>query len=195
MKKDSKEDISEKKNIVDKLSKIPSWIIILLLKYWAAAAAIFFSVISSDGLNLGDNKETTSGQVFAVDIAIIVLIGLFLALFMNYIVRPSVRMMYNRKNKVYRYNMINVKGFLSFVLALGYNMILSIIIYFVVYFLGIHGLIFNPFGMTNYGIEPFSYALYYIIVDFIFLFIKDAILDTIARVKYKRESQGVEEDV
>ncbi|MBD5390458.1 hypothetical protein HDR67_00380 [bacterium] len=195
MKKDSKEDISEKKNIVDKLSKIPSWIIILLLKYWAAAAAIFFSVISSDGINLGNNKETTSGQVFAIDMALIILIGLFLALFMNYIVRPSVRMMYNRKNKVYRYNMINIKGFLSFVLALGYNMVLSIIIYFIVYFLGLHKLIFNPFGMTNYGIEPFSYALYYIIVDFIFLFIKDAILDTIARVKYKKESQGVEEDV
>lgn len=195
MKKDSKEDISEKKNIVDKLSKIPSWIIILLLKYWAAAAAIFFSVISSDGINLGNNKETTSGQVFAIDMALIILIGLFLALFMNYIVRPSVRMMYNRKNKVYRYNMINIKGFLSFVLALGYNMVLSLIIYFIVYFLGLHKLIFNPFGMTNYGIEPFSYALYYIIVDFIFLFIKDAILDTIARVKYKKESQGVEEDV
>ena len=26
---------------VDKLSKIPSWLIILVLKYWAAAAAVF----------------------------------------------------------------------------------------------------------------------------------------------------------
>ena len=30
---------------VDKLSKFPSWLIFLLLKYWAAAAAVFFSVI------------------------------------------------------------------------------------------------------------------------------------------------------
>ncbi|MCM1130490.1 MAG: hypothetical protein NC310_02535 [Roseburia sp.] len=195
MKKNRKKDISEKTNMADKISKIPSWLIILLLKYWAAAAAIFFSVISCDGLNLGENKEVTGEQVFAIDIAIIILIGLFLALFSNYIVRPSVRMMYNRKNKVYRYNMINFKGFISFPIALAYNFLLSFILYFIVYFLGIHGLILNPFGMTNYGIEPFSYALFYIIVDFIFLFIKDTILDIKERVKYKRESRGVEEDV
>ena len=195
MKKNSKEDISEKKNMADKFSKIPSWLIILLLKYWAAAAAIFFSVISCDGLNLGQNNEVTGEQVFAIDIAIIILIGLFLALFSNYIVRPSVRMMYNRKNRVYRYNMINFKGFISFPIALAYNFLLSLILYFIVYFLGMHGLILNPFGMTNYGIEPFSYAFFYVVVDFIFLFIKDASLDIKERVKYRRNSKGEIKDV
>lgn len=197
MKKDSKEDISGKTNITDKLSKIPSWIIILLLKYWAAAAAIFFSVIGGIdiGLNFDTIQDATAGQIFAQDITLIVMIGLFLALFTNYMVRPTVRMMYNRKNKVYRYNMINMKGFISFPIALVYNLSISIMLYFIIYFLGIHGLILNPFGMTNYGIEPFSYALFYISIDFIFLFIKDLILDIRARVKYKKESQGVEENV
>lgn len=197
MKKNSKEDISGKTNITDKLSKIPSWIIILLLKYWAAAAAIFFSVIGGVdiGLNFDTIKDATAGEIFAQDISLIVLIGLFLGLFTNYLVRPTVRMMNNRKNRAYRYNMINVKGFISFPISLVYNMTISIMLYFVIYFLGMHGLILNPFGMTNYGIEPFSYALYYIIVDFVFLFIKDSILDIRARIKYKRESQGVESDV
>ncbi|MDE7161887.1 MAG: hypothetical protein K2N65_03905, partial [Anaeroplasmataceae bacterium] len=109
MKKDSKEDISGKTNIMDKLSKFPSWIIILLLKYWAAAAAIFFSVIGGVdiGLNLDSVKESTAGEIFAQDFSLVILIGLFLGLFTYYLVRPTVRMMYNRKNRAYRYNMIN----------------------------------------------------------------------------------------
>ena len=36
----SNEDINPYE--LDKLSKVPSWLIILILKYWAAAAAVFF---------------------------------------------------------------------------------------------------------------------------------------------------------
>ncbi|MDE6584476.1 MAG: hypothetical protein K2K15_03650, partial [Anaeroplasmataceae bacterium] len=35
---------------VDKLSRIPSWIILLILKYWAAAAAVFFMAIGGIGI-------------------------------------------------------------------------------------------------------------------------------------------------
>lgn len=167
---------------VDKLSKVPSWLVILLLKYWAAAAAIFFGTMDSN-INVEDGETA-----FATDFALIVIIALFLSLFSNYIVRPVVRMMYNKRNNTYRYNMINVKGILSFVLALLYNFVLSIILYFVVVFMGIHGWIFNPFGSTSYGIEPFSYGLFYIVVDFVFLFIKNLIIYIVTRIKYKKQS-------
>ena len=36
---------------VDKLSKIPSWLVIIFIKYWAAAAAVFFMAIG--GLDIG----------------------------------------------------------------------------------------------------------------------------------------------
>lgn len=43
MKTRGKQDIKETNPYkVDKLSRIPSWLIILVLKYWAAAAAVFF---------------------------------------------------------------------------------------------------------------------------------------------------------
>lgn len=195
MKNKVKDEIQDERPYkVDKLSKIPPWIIILLLKYWAAAAAVFFSAIG--GIDIGLSFDNAEEVPFNQDIVLIVIIGTILSLFMNYIIRPTVRMMNNKKNNVYRYNMINIKGFLSFVLALFYNMLLSIILYFIVYFMGMHGWIWNPMGGTNYGIEPFSYALFYIIVDFIFLFIKDVIVDTRVKIKYKKQAtEVIEEDV
>lgn len=174
---------------VDKLSKIPSWLIILLLKYWAAAAAIFFSIIG--GLDIGidiGSAETDSVSAAITSIELIILIALFMALFINYLVRPVIRMMYNKRNNTYRYNMVNFKGFFSFVVCLIYHLVLSIILFFITVFLAEHHLILDLFGTTGgAGIEPFTYALCYIIVDFIFLFIKNVISDCIVRHNYKKQ--------
>ena len=48
---------------VDKLSKIPSWIIIAILKYWAAAAAVFFILIG--GLDIGIDFSQIEDQAHA----------------------------------------------------------------------------------------------------------------------------------
>lgn len=178
---------------IDKLSKIPSWLIILFLKYWAAAAAVFFSVIGGPdiGLNL---DETTSNDPLAqltIDFILVIFIGLFIALFLNYIVRPIVRLMYNRRNNTYRYNLINVKGFKSFLLALVYGFVVSIILWFVVRTMSLHGLVFDFFGTTGgVGLEPISYGLYFIIVDGIFILIKNLIVMIAQRIKYKKQIMG-----
>ena len=43
--KENKVDNSQKAYQNDKLSKIPSWIKIILLKYWVACAAFYFFVM------------------------------------------------------------------------------------------------------------------------------------------------------
>lgn len=192
MNKNVKED-SKKQNPyqLDKLSRIPSWLIILLLKYWAAAAAVFFSVIG--GVDIGfnlDEVEMDPVNAFITSVQLIIFIALFITLFINYIVRPFVRMMYNKRNNTYRYNMINIKGILSFVLCFGYHIILSVILYFITILLSKYGLVLDLFGTTGgIGIEPFTYAFCYIVVDFIFLFIKDAIWDYTIRLKYKKQME------
>ena len=187
------EFLGQKPYQVDKLSKVPSWLVILILKFWAAAAAVFFSVIG--GLDIGLDFSTQEGDaitILASNIATVVFIGLFLAVFMNYIVRPFVRMMYNSRDNTYRYNMINLKGLKSLPVALIYNMLLSIILYFVTIFLSSHGLVLDLFGTTGgTGIEPFTYALCYMIVDFIFLFIKNLSVDLYEKHKYNKDMQGV----
>ena len=177
---------------VDALSKVPSWLIILILKFWAAAAAVFFSVIG--GTDVGLDFESTGEDAIAIlasNITTIVLLGLFLALFMNYILRPFVRMMYNSTNNTYRYNMVNFKGIVSLPLALIYNMVLSVILYFITILLSKYGLVLDLFGTTEgTGIEPFTYAFCYIFVDFVFLTIKNVIVMLYKNYKYKKQMEA-----
>ena len=179
--------VEQKSGALDKLSKVPSWLIILLLKFWAAAAAVFFSLIGglSIGLDFGEAGDEPL-SVLSTNIVIIIILALFMGLFMNYMIRPIVNMMYSRKNNTHRYNMVNIKGILSLFTNLGYHLIISIILFFVTaYVLSPNGLVLDLFGTAgNAGIEPFTYAFSYIVVDFVFLFLKNSIIDIIKRIKY-----------
>lgn len=179
-------------SVLDKVSKVPSWLVILLLKYWAAAAAVFFSVISSDILDFSQIENGNAGANLTISIIIILILGLFMGLFMNYMIRPIVRLMYSRVNNTYKYNMVNVKGIPSLFINLGYHFILSIILFFITIWLSEKGLVLDLFGTAEgSGIEPFTYALCYIIVDFIFLFLKNLIIDLHKRIKYNKEMKAV----
>lgn len=70
-------------------------------------------------------------------------------------------------------------------------MLLSLIMYFVINLLSSKGLILDLFGTTKgIGIEPFSYALYFIIIDYIFVYIKNLIIYITKRIRYKRQMEG-----
>lgn len=192
MKKNKKEDLNQEIDPykVDKLSKIPSWIIIFFMKYWAAAAAIFFIVNGGSdlGFDFSGGDMTDYAVVLSQSIVIVVLIALFLALFQTYIVRPIVRLMYNRRNNTFRYNLINVKGFKAFLLTLIYMFFVSFILYFVTLILGKYGLVLDPFGTTGgVGIEPFTYGLCFLILDSICLCVKNLIINIKTRIVYKKQ--------
>ena len=173
---------------VDKLAKVPSWIKILLLKYWAAAAASFLLFgVSELGLVLYYAND--DDEVFQVEtnVKLILLLGLFFAIFANYVVRVFVRLMYNRRDNTYRLNLINFKGFLSFPVALVYNSFIAILIFIInVNLLSRFGLVLDPFGTTGgIGIEPFTVGLVYLILDGFFVIIKNIIVMICQRIKYK----------
>ncbi|MDE7106320.1 MAG: hypothetical protein K2O22_04055 [Anaeroplasmataceae bacterium] len=177
-----------------KLEKIPSWLIFLILKYWAAAAAVFFSAIGGLDIGLDFSKvdHTDFNAIVNADIALVVFIGMLLTLVMNYIVRPIVNLLHSRTNNVRMFNMVNVKGILSFVLNFLYCMLLSIISFFITYFLSSKGWVLDSFGMSGgEGIEPFTYAFCFIAVDFIFLFIKNVSIYIYKRCKYSKEMKAV----
>ncbi len=194
MKKNEKQDMNEidpKK--VDRITKIPSWLTILVLKYWAAAAAVFFMAVG--GISLGfDYSQSNMEDPYAAmasSIALIIMIGLGLALVNNYIIRPIIRMMYSRVNNTKQFHMINFGGILSFFASLLYYGVLSIIMFFVVNFLSSKHLIPDLFGTAKgMGIEPFSYALCLIAIDYAFVYIKNLICYISKRVKYKRQMEG-----
>ena len=180
---------------IDKLSKIPSWIVIGILKYWAAAAAVFFILIG--GIDIGidfsvieDQAKATAESSLALSFKIIILITLGLTLMFTYIVRPIVRLLYNRRNNTYRYNMVNIKGILSLVLNWCYMFFISFTLFLVIVYFGYRGWIPNLFGKGNYGIEPFSYGLFFMIIDTIMVIIKDLLWNLIQRIKYNRQIKG-----
>ena len=168
---------------VDKLARVPSWIKILLLKYWAAAAACFLLMGAWElGLNVfNDSPDVT--------IRLVILLGLFLTVLMNYPIRVIIRLMYNRRNNTYKFNMINMKGLKTLPLALVYNMAIAILIFILnVNFLSKFHLVFDPFGTTDgTGIEPFTIALVYMLIDGICIIVKNIIVMIAQRVIYKRQ--------
>ena len=193
MKKNVKDDALELEMKKYQKKGVPSWIVILLLKYWAAAAAVFFSLIGGIdiGMNFGDMGDDPAA-VLSSFVSTIIFLGLFLALFFNYIVRPIVNMMHTSRNNTHRFNMVNLKGIKSLPVALGYNLLLSVILFFVTIFLSEHHLVLDLFGISDgSGIEPFTYALCYIVVDFIFLFIKNLCIDLYQKYRYNRDMQEV----
>ena len=172
---------------VDKLARVPSWIKILLLKYWAAAAASFLLFgITELGFNIYVTSEEANAEL---SYRLVIMLGLFLALFTNYVIRPIVRLMYNRRDNTYKYNLINCKGIKSFGLAIVYNMIMSILICIVtVKVLSPNGLVFDPFGTTGgIGIEPFPVGFTYLFIDGIFLLIKYFIIKIYNVRKYNKQ--------
>ncbi|MDE6407780.1 MAG: hypothetical protein K2K48_05625 [Anaeroplasmataceae bacterium] len=176
------------------LSKIPSWLIFLLLKYWAAAAAVFFSAIGGLDVGLDFTKvdESDINAIINADVALIVFIGMILTLVMNYIIRPISNLMHSRAQNIHRYNMVNCKGILSFVLNFIYCMVLSIILFFITLFLSSKGWVLDSFGMAEgQGIEPFTYAFCFLLVDSIFLLIKNIIIMIYQRYRYNKEMKAV----
>ncbi len=190
MSKKKKENIDDLNPYeVDKLSKIPSWLIIFLMKYWAAAAAVFFTIIGGIDIGIDFSKDNYKDVVASINMSeqIILIIGFAISILLNYAVKQVVILLNNRRNNTYKYNLINQTGLLGFFLHLLYGIIVSFLLFFVISFLGYKGWIFNLFGNSDYGLEPFTYGLCFIIVDIICVLIKNLISNLIERIQYKRQ--------
>ena len=104
----------------DFLDKIPDWIKVLFLKYWVVAATLFFfgignPLIQTQGINFGESQA----------IALFFGIALGLAIFNEYIIKNLINLMQNDRNNVKIFNLINLKGVISFVANLFYALVIS----------------------------------------------------------------------
>lgn len=175
---------------LDKLSKIPSWLIIIILKYWAAAAAVFFGAIGaiSIGFDFSQSNDLDPIAKINTDSILIVLLAFIMAVISNYAIKQVVILLNNRRNNTFKFNIINLTGIKAFGLYLVYSFIMSVILYFVTMVLSYYNLIFDPFGTSQgVGIEPFTYALCYLIIDSIFVAIKNLIVMLYQRIKYNKQ--------
>ena len=161
----------------DKLAKIPSWIKILLLKYWAAAAAFYFFAVANP---IAQNED----QYY-------VWVSFGLGIFLEYIVKTLVRFMKNSTDNTYRFNLINLKGVVSLLLNLVYSFVIVIPIMAITVLLQQHGISINLFGEYAVGIEPLMDGLIFLLIDAIAVLIKKLIIKGIKKYKfYKQEKKA-----
>lgn len=167
----------------DKLAKIPSWIKILLLKYWAAAAAFFFFGNANPLVN--PDSANSPNQYY-------IWISFGLALLLEYIVKNLVRLMRNSRDDTYKQYIINKKGVLSLFLHIIYGFVIMFPMYGTLYFLAYHHLIINLFALPEVpAIEPITAGFVFIFYDGIAVLIKNLIIKGIKKYKfYKQEKKA-----
>ncbi len=164
-------------------AKIPSWLKILFLKYWAAGAAFYFFGVG--GGFLWSSVNTDDSTLF-----LLVCLILGYALVSEYVVKQIVRLMRTSRDDTYYYNIINVKGTKSFFMYLGYSVLVIVPCFYILGFLSSKGLI-SVWGVE--GVEPLGFGLAVTVVDFIYLFIKNTIFNAYKKYKFNK-SNKVEKD-
>lgn len=162
----------------NKTSKIPSWVKILLLKYWVAGAAFYFFGMGGSFVWEASTDESMN------TITLVIFLSLGYGLALEYIQKPIVRLMRTNTDDTYYYNLINLKGTISFFAHLLYSFVLTISVISFVMFLDRHGIFFDPLNMTD-GYEPLSLAFVYVVFDFVCLFIKNSIISIYKHARYK----------
>ncbi len=162
----------------DKLGKIPSWIKIILLKYWVAGATFYF--FGMGGYFLWANGRDDN----AITMLLFAVIGFGYTLFKEYIEKHIIRLMRTTSDDTYRYNMINLHGAKSFLLHFLYCYFLTLLMMIISVNLFTYE---NIWDVGSNGAEPFGVALIYLVLDVFFIFIKDIIIVTIKHIKYKKQ--------
>ncbi len=168
------------------LNKIPSWLKILFIKYWAAGAAFYFFGIGSSLLWSSDDDSNSTLFLY-------ICLVLGYALVSEYIIKQLVRLMRTSRDDTFYYNMINVKGTKSFFLNLGYAFIVVLPCVYVCGFASAKGLI-SIWGSDVDGVDPLVFALVVTFVDFIYLFIKNSIMNYVKKHKFNKDNKIVQDE-
>lgn len=172
---------------VDKLSKIPSGVILTFAKFWAAAAAVFFILIG--GIDLGIDFSKPTQDIYedaAVTVRAIIMVSLALAIILNYGIKHLAHLMNNRRNNTKKWMVLNLKGFLGFLAYFGYCLVTMVIMFLLVSVFSYYRLVPSFLDNEGIGIEPFSYGLGFILVDGVFLLIKNYIVKLYQYLRYQK---------
>ncbi len=163
----------------DFLGKVPVWLKALFIKFWFAGAVCYFVMW---GLQINDSLDR------------IVLTGAVVGLIVDILVNPLMRYMETDRHEYNAYMMFPFpfKAFWTFFT----NIIYYIFIIFCVSYIysGINVLcnIVSGTQTTAYlGVEPLLFGLFTVIVDMIFIGIKDGIVHLVKKSKKKETAVNV----
>lgn len=155
----------------DFLSRVPVFLKALFVKWWFAGMVCFF-------VNMGlATVVTATADLMLLD-------GIVLGLVVDILVNPLFRFMETDKREYDNYTMFPFpfKAYWTFFTNMLYYVVVAIITNYVYFFI-------NEF-MFRLNIEPLSWALIVLIIDMIFIGIKDLVVHLVKKNK-KEEAENV----
>ncbi|MDE7440016.1 MAG: hypothetical protein K2N23_05880 [Clostridia bacterium] len=152
----------------DFLSRIPTFLKAFFIKWWFAGVVCFF-------INMGLGPYVATADLVVLD-------GVFLGLVVEVLVNPLFRFMETDKREYNDYIMFPFpfKAYWTFFTNVLYYVIVAVIVNFVYLFI-------NTF-MFRFNIEPLSWALIVLVIDMIFIGIKDLGLRLVKKRKREETS-------
>jgi hypothetical protein len=165
----------------DKLSRIPTWIKAIFIKFWFAGAVCYFIIW---GLQ---------SYMDYLDSAI--LSGLVLGIVVDCLVNPLFRFMESDKKEYNAYMMFPFpfKAFWTFFANIIYYLCVTAGLYFCYVGVNLLGnMIAHTEDITYVGIEPILFGLFVLIIDMALIGIKDLIVYLVKKAKPKKvENENV----
>ena len=142
----------------------------LFIKWWFAGVVCFF-------VNMGLGPLVAPADLVILD-------GVFLGLFAEVFVNPVFRFMESDKREYNDYMMFPFpfKAYWTFFTNVLYYVVVAVIVNFIYLFIG-------EYIYSRMAIEPLSWALFVLIIDMIFIGIKDLAVRLVK--KHKREADNV----
>lgn len=152
--------------------KIPYGIKAIVLKYWFFGALYFFV-----GIGLGQ---------FIQGLDFIVVASLILGLIYDFLINKILTLMDTDLKESKRYTMFISKKMYSVFINIAYSLALMFATYYAIEGIGLLiDAIFNSSQNIIFGQEPFSFALIAIIIDYLFITIKNLIVKLIKKENKK----------
>lgn len=159
---------------VDKLSRIPTWIKVFFVKFWVAGAICYFFLW---GL----------GNYITNNLDMLVMLGIALGIITDVFVNSAFLHFESDKKEYHKYMIVPVSC--KKVWTLLINIPLGIIEMYLVYYFYVltnylWALINNlPMDTITINVEPLLFGLFYLIIDLIFLGIKNLIVGMVRNIK------------
>lgn len=156
---------------VDKFSHIPAWVKAIFIKWWFAGCVCWF--VMSGIMNMNDLDK-------------MILCGAVLGLIVDVLVNPLFRYMESDSREYNNYMMFPFpfKAFWTF---------FTNIIYYIIVVIGVSQCytgISLLFGIKSSWLEPLMFGIFAVIVDMVFIGLKDAVVYIVKKLK-KRKREGV----
>jgi hypothetical protein len=167
---------------IDKLSRIPTWIKALFIKFWFAGAVCYFIIWGLSNY-ISDTLD------------LIVFTGIVMGLVVDILVNPLFRFMESDKKEYNAYMMFPFpfKAFWTFFTNIIYYLFVLLCVNYA--YTGLNlliNLIAGSETQFNVYIEPLLFGLFTMLIDMVFIGIKDLIVYLVKKAKLKKvENENV----